>query len=583
MHAALLALTLLTLGAAGIAWALKRAGLSPLLGYLILGIVAAPFQDALFENPKAARDLAEFGVILLMFFIGLEFHLGQLRSMLLLTIGSGTIQVALTALLAGATAWLCGASPPAAAVLGLMVAFSSTALVMKAFEDRRESDSHRARLSIAVLLMQDIAAILAVAVLPLALAMFASAPSSGAAPLSLFDGLKKIGVLFIVLPFLFVGTRYLLPKLFEKAALARAPDVFSLLSLGACFSVALAAEMAGASLALGAFLGGLVLSETPFASQIMADLSTVRNLALAFFFVSVGMLVDLAFVREHLGGLMLALAGLVILKSALTALALRCFKVDWRDGLSVGLCLAQIGEFSFVLGGASQNVLDRQSYQFVLALAVLSMLLTPFLVAFSGKLSGAIPVGTNNEPADKNVRSTPEQSAVANLRAIVVGYGPVGRTLTRILRDFGITPVIVDMNFETVKKLTQNGMIAVYGDAGRRDILLKAGVEESGYLLVTLPDLAARMPVVATARMLNPNIKILTRARYLGERAMLEDAGATSVSYEEAEVAVSLAKYLLREIGARETEIEREAQRIRSEISMRTGFTSMMPSPKRES
>lgn len=571
MHDWFVPLTLLTLGAAVLAWLCQRVRLSPIVGYLLLGVLVGPFQHHLFADRDSVSALAELGVILLMFFVGIEFHLGEMRSLLPLFLGGGSLQVLLTAMCGGAAAWLCGVPPMAAVVAGLMLAFSSTALVVKAFDERGQADSQRARTGLAVLLLQDIAAILAVALLPLA----THAPSaSDGGPSLTRAAAGQLGLLLVVLPLLFLGARHILPRLFDRAAAARAPEAFSLLALGVCFSVALAAQLSGASLALGAFLGGLVLSGTPFAFQILADLSMLRNLAMAFFFMTIGMLVNAGFVVTHWPALLGALAALLVLKTVLATLALLTFRVPLGVAAGAGLALAQIGEFSLVVGRQAEaaGLLPPQAHQFLLALALGSLLLTPLLVGRSGAFGTWLASRGAESPS-----GAPAASPVGGVRAIVVGYGPVGVTLTRILRDFGIEPVIIDLNIETIRKLAASGVRSVFGDAGRREILRAAGVAQASYLLVTLPDLAGRVAVVAMARILNSNIRIVTRARYLGERAMLEEAGATAVSYEEAEVAVALAATLLREIGASEQDMEREARRIRASIALRTGFTVALP------
>jgi len=612
MTGAFLTVTILTLGAALLVWLLQRLKLSTIIAYLALGVLVAPFKDRLFEDPSSVQALADLGVILLMFFIGIEFRLGEARSMLVICLGGGALQVLLTAGATGLLVWPRGSGLVESLVLGFMVAMSSTAIVMKAFEDRREGDSQRARMFVTVSLFQDIAAIFVVALLPLAAGLNGAA--GGSQPQA--GGMAgKLILLFVVLPLIFGAFRYLLPWLFEKAAMTRVPEAFSLMSLGGCLSVALAAHYAGASMALGAFLGGLVLAQTPFTSQIMADLGTFRNLALGFFFVSVGMLVDLDYVAGHLPSLLAGLVFIIVLKFVVALIALLIVRVPLAVAAGVALPLAQVGEFSFVLGQQADalGLLKTSRMQFLLALSLLSMLLAPFLAAWSGRVGtwladrfsrGASkdkapqppapplavePSGDSAvaapEPATPAVATSqpapPEPASVsaAQTRAVVVGYGPVGKTLTRILMDFQIQPSVVDLNLETVKKLKNLGIESIFGDAGRREILEAAGIRHATYLLITLPDLAGRMPVVATARLLNPDLKILVRARYLGERPMLEDAGATGVSYEEAEVAVGLAEMLLREVGAKEDDIHREARRIRGEIALRSGFTVIIPRP----
>jgi len=595
-HDPLFLFTVLVLGAALSVWLLQRFKLSPILAYLALGIACEPqVTESLHEG---AELLADTGVVLLMFFIGLEFHLDEIRKMLRVAIVGGVLQVVLVA---GGVGGLClcfGLDGFGALVVGLMAAFSSTALVMKAFADRQEAQTYRARISLAILIFQDIAAILTVALLPLVALAF-GAGHSGA--VSGGEIARQLVFLFIVLPASFLALRFVLPRWFMRVAKSRSQEAFSLLSLGACLLVALVAKLAGASTALGAFLGGLVLSHTPFASQIMADLGTLRNLALGFFFFTVGLLVDPLFLWTHLHLLVPALAGLILLKALLTWGSLSAVRVPAEVGLAAGVILAQIGEFSFVLGKQSSDLglLHADAYKFVLALAVLSMVATPFLMGLGSWIADRAALrGSATTPGAPGVsveaakpappqpeipRSQRETIVMPASRAIVVGYGPVGRTLTRILFDFDIRPTVIDLNIETVKKLKDRGYSALFGDASKREILQAAGVGEARYLLVTLPDLASRMPVVATAALMNPNIKIFVRARYLGERAMLEDAGATAASYEEAETSVALARFLLGDLGVPDHEIEREAERIRGEIAVRTGFTMMIPAPPRKS
>ncbi|MBE7463509.1 MAG: cation:proton antiporter [Planctomycetes bacterium] len=619
--------TVMTLSAALLVWLLQRWRLSPIIGYLALGVLVSPFKESMGLEGNGADALANLGVILLMFFIGLEFRLSDARAMLMVCVVGGGLQVLVTAGFSGLLMLPMGVGFVEAAVLGFMVAMSSTALVMKTFEDRREADSQRARVFLTVSLFQDIAAIFVVALLPLCQGFFKSHPDGGATEAAPGGAslVTQLAVLFVGLPILFTMFRFLLPWIFEKAALVRVPEAFSLLSLGGCLSVALAAQFAGASMALGAFLGGLVLAQTPFTTQILADLGTLRNLALGFFFVSVGMLVDLSYVVNHAHWLVLALIIILALKFGVAIVALLAARVPIAIAAGVALPLSQVGEFSFVLAQQADalGMLSERLQKFILALSLLSMLLAPVLAAWSGRFSiyvnaaaqrwgsskpqapGRRRSGVPTPPEGVPIQAAPTTATpaaatapavsgaapvvsvlpaeeLAALRAVVVGYGPVGKTLTRILQDFGIQPTVVDLNLETIRRLNTLNIAAVYGDAGRREVLEAAGIRQAAYLLVTLPDLPGRLPVVATARLMNSDVRIFTRARYLAERTMLDGAGASGVSFEETEVAVGLARFLLHDIGAQDSEIEREARRIRGEIALRTGFTMVMPqSPRR--
>jgi CPA2 family monovalent cation:H+ antiporter-2 len=424
-------------------------------------------------------------------------------------------------------------------------------------------------------------AITAVAAIPLLAASGVGGKAEGGPEMPSWEEIRRLLLPLAALPVLFLGSRRLLPVLFRKAAAARAPEAFSLLALGACLSVAMLAHAAGASLAIGAFLGGLVLCQTPLSSQIIADLSILRNLALGFFFVTIGMLVDLKFVAEHAPALILALACMAAGKAVLASASLLAIRLPLTVAVPAGFSLAQASEFSFVLGrqAADSGLLDQNTLRFFLVTGVVSMIVTPLLMEAGPRVGRRLAdlMGRRKGKPASCESAVAAAGGIESAGAIVVGYGPVGRTLTRILMDFGIRPIIIELNLDTVNKLKARNFPVVYGDAGRREILEKAGVCRADYLLVTLPDLPARMSVVATAVAMNPRIRVLTRARYLGERAMLEEAGASAVSYEEAEVAVSLADTLLREIGAKKEDIEREKARIRAEIAVRTGFTLVMP------
>lgn len=563
-HELILLLAGLSLGAAALAWLLTRLGLSPILGYILLGALAAPLKGGMALAESTVEQVSEIGLILLLFFLGIEFHLSHARQALRVGLIGGGGQMLLCAGAAYLGAHVAGLGPTAGVAIGLITMYSSTALVMKAFDDRRENDTPRARVALSVLLMQDLAAILAVVLLP---ALASDNGGSGGEAASLGTTLQRFALLLVLVPALFWLSRRLLPWLFGKLAAGRHAEVFSLFALAACFTVALAAETLGASLALGAFLGGLVLCETPFAWQVRADLATMRNLALAFFFVTVGLGLDLNFVWQYAGWLLLALVATVLLKTLATAGALRLAGTPLPVAGGAALALAQVGEFAFVVAKVAERMglIDGKAYLFILSLTVLTMLVTPFQVALSGQLAAAL------NRVFKAPTSAARSATLAAVKspagkAVVVGYGPAGQTITRILHDFDIFPTVVDLNPKTVEALRHKGTRALYGDAGRREVLEAAGLKEARFLVVTLPDTPGRLAVIAQARAMSPDVRILTRARYLQERAFLEEAGAQNISFEEGEVAVRLARALLSELSVPPEAIQKEEERIREEI-----------------
>ena len=572
--------------AALLVFVMQRLRQSAIVAHLLLGMVVGP--SVLDLVPSGAdgnhagaliAELAEIGVVLLLFFIGLEFHLAALKRMARLALLGTLLQLLFTTAAFAAIGRALGFTLVQAASAGFCIALSSTAIVMKAFDERRESDTPWSQASLAILLGQDLAAMAAIAASALVPAATGAAASSPAA----IDHAEPRNLwLLLGLPVLAALARFAMPRLFAKAALSRNPELFALSSLAACFLVAVAARELGASLALGAFLGGVVFAETPFAHQIRADLATIKDLALGLFFLSIGMLVDLRYVAAHLPLLLGALATVVVVKTLVTTLVLRLFRIPWSVASGAGLALAQVSEFSFVLAtGAGAPLLGEQSSRALVPLAVLSMLPAPLLVGASGKFGRRVAswLGQPMRVARTELPALREATSVQS-RAIVVGYGPVGRTLCRILLHVGVRVCVIDLHPTTIAKLHRLGRDAVFGDATRREVLQAAGIGAAQHLVITLPDQATRTAVIATARSLAPRIAILTRARYLSEQEVLEATGANHVSYEEAEVAVELARLVLASLGVAEETLAAEVGAIRDEIAVRTGFTTILPIPR---
>lgn len=572
-----LALGAITAIGAVLVWIVQRFGQSAILAYLALGIAVGPSGFHLLPPSADVNHLAELGVVALLFFVGLEFHLSALRETARLALLGGFLQIggstALVAVGALALGWPAGES----ALVAFCAALSSTAIVLKSFEERRESDSMTATVCIAILIGQDLFALAAMVALPLILG---SGAAGGPSPL------VSIAILLVGLPILFFASRRLLPILFRRTAVARNQEAFALWSLASLFLVAIGARALGASMPLGAFLGGLVLAETPYAHQIRADLAVIRNLALAFFFLTVGMLVDLRFLAENAFLLLGVVAAVLAAKTVVTALAIRALKNPWNVSAGAGLALSQIGEFALVLPAIaySAGFLAEDRYQLLIAATVLTMAVAPLSVAkcrsFGRRVGKALggKEGAGTGAMSLASASDEKPEAVPPMgRAIVIGYGPVGRTLSKILLHFGVVPTVVDLNVDTIQRLRSIGREGVFGDASQRDVLLAAGVREARFLFVTLPDYRSRVPIIGAARAINRELMILTRARYLNEQQTLEGAGADIVAIEECEVALELARELLRRLDVAPDVLEEELERIRQEIAVRTGFTMVIP------
>ncbi len=578
----------LVLAAAAIlVFLLHRLGQSSIVAYLLIGVAAGPFALDLVPSGAVVAQMAEVGVVLLLFFIGLEFDVRRLKRMARLATLGAAAQLTATTLPLAALARLLGIGWVEGLALGFCLAVSSTTIAMQVFEERREADSHVASECVALSIGQDLAAM---AVLAISAMFYGAGGGHGGAPIG-GAGSSWRALLLLALPLVFLGARFTLPRLFQRIAIAKHSEAFALASLAACLVVAAIANQLGASLALGAFLAGMVFADTPFEPQIRADLATVKRLTLGLFFVSIGMLVDLPATLRQLPLLLTAIVVIVVVKTAAAALTLRMLGRPWSSAAGTGLALAPISEFAFVLASSAGGVaLFSPSTQALLVpLAVLSMLPAPLQVAWSirfghwwGRWRGGADLKRREvRRARQAAASPPPPNEAPAPLAIVVGYGPVGRTLCRILLRLRVRVVVIDFNSTTIERLKKLDRDAVFGDASQRDVLRAAKIDVAKWLVVTLPDHHSRTAIVATARSLKPRLNILTRARYLDERDALERVGADSIAYEEAEVAVELAHLLMRQLEIAPALLESEVQAIRSEISVRTGFTLVLPATQK--
>ncbi|MCW8130968.1 MAG: cation:proton antiporter [Planctomycetota bacterium] len=552
-----------------------RLGLSPIFGYLLAGVAVGPHTPGFVADSRIASQLAELGVILLMFGVGLHFHLKDLLAVKRIAIPGAIVQSAVATLLGAAVCAAFGWSWGEGAVLGLAISVASTVMLLRVLGDSGMLNTPHGRIAIGWLVVEDIFTVLVLVLLPAVVAAKEGgngAPGGAGVVWTLGVALVKLAGMAALI--LYGGGR-LIPKLLELVARIRSRELFTLTVLALALGIAAgSAALFGASMALGAFLAGMVVGQSEVHHQAAADALPMRDAFAVIFFVSVGMLFDPAFLLQH-PFFLLAVLGVVMIGKPLAAMVLVLgLGYPVRTALTAALGLAQIGEFSFILGELAHGLkaMPREGGSLLVAGALISIMLNPFLFRALPRLERELQArpavwrlltARGNRDEEESTPAKPAEDEPP--RAVVVGYGPTGRTLTRILRDFGIEPVVVDLNVDTVKSIRASGGQAVYGDAARGEILKAAGLERARYLVATLPDLAARIPVVAAARSVNPKARVVVRAHYLGERAMLEETGADAVAYEEAEVAVALARIVLKDMGAAEERIRAETERIRGE------------------
>ena len=576
------------------AWVLglitQRLRLSPIVGYLLAGIVIGPHTPGFVGDPTLAPQLAELGVILLMFGVGLHFRLGDLLAVrnvaLPGAVGQSLAATALGVVVALAAGW----TLKSGLVLGMAMSVASTVVLIRVLTDNRLLDSTPGHVAVGWLIVEDIFTVVVLVLIPalgaaagggaahdatnLTAAAAATTQPHGGGGLwwTLLVALVKLAALVALL--LGAGSR-VIPWIMVRVARLRSHELFTLTVL--VMGIAIAAGSAylfGASMALGAFLAGMVVGRSAVSHQAAADALPMRDAFAVLFFVSVGMLFDPMFVvRQPL--LLLAGLGIVMVGKPLAALVLvAAIGYPVRTGLVVALGLAQIGEFSFILSdvGRRHGLLDEAGHNLLVATALVSITLNPILFRFLGPLERWV----QRRPTlwrllnHRTLRREREMNEEQGRRieqsdkpvAVIVGYGPVGRTADEIIRKSGLDTVVVDMNLDTVQALKRDGRLALFGDAFNIEVMHQA-LARATHLVISLPHSANRNPLIVAAKLINPALKVFVRARYIAEREDLEQAGADAAVYEEAEAAVALARLVLSDRGADPDTVRREATKIR--------------------
>ena len=553
-----LQLVLVLLASAVLVVALFRAlNLPPVLGYLLVGAAIGPAALDLVPDSGAAHSLAEFGVVFLMFSIGLEFSLPRLYSMKRTVFGLGLAQVAVTVAINVPVALLAGLSWQAGIALGGILAMSSTALVVKMLAERLELESKHGREIIGVLLFQDLAVVPLLIVVP----ALSQAPEAMAGTLAL-AALKAVVVLSLIL---FFGQR-LMRAWFHIVARRRSAELFMLNVLLITLGLAYLTELAGLSLALGAFLAGMLISETEYRYQVEEDIKPFRDVLLGLFFITVGMFLDGgAIVRQWpwvAGLLLLLLGGKFLLVAALA----RAFGALPGTAMRTGLWLAAGGEFGFVLVAHIRDLplLPPETVQIVVAALVLSMLLAPLIVQHSEKLVMRF-CASEWMLRSMELTQVAARSMATDRHAIICGFGRSGQYLARFLEQEGVTYVALDLDPERVHEAAAAGNTVVYGDAARRETLVAAGLARASVVVISYADPASALRVLHQVQDLRPELPVVVRAADEGDFDRLSRAGAAEVVPETLESSIMLASHALVLLGVPIKRVVRRFREVRDQ------------------
>lgn len=557
MHTTL-GFVLILLAAAVIVSALFRAlRLPSMLGYLLVGILVSPHAFGWIPDSKDTRHLAEFGVVFMMFSIGLEFSLPKLKAIRTTVFGFGGAQVGLTIALVMALAWAAGLPWTAGLALGGALAMSSTAIVSKMLAERLELQSRHGRQMIAVLLFQDLA------VVPLLILIPTLAAGSENLWVDLgWAGAKAAALLFLLL---FVGQKLMRPW-FSMVAGHKSSELFMLNVLLVTLGLAYLTDQAGLSLALGAFLAGMLISETEFRYQVEGDIKPFRDVLLGLFFVTIGMLLDLHAVWAQLGWVVLVLAALVLLKAALVWGLGRAFGNDSPVAMRTALGLAQGGEFGFVLlaQAGSLNLVQGAALQIVLAAVVLSMMIAPIVIQYTDVITRRLCGGEWAGRA-KELHEIAVKSFGADAHLIICGYGRSGQNLARLLESEDIPYIALDVDTTRVKAAAAAGESVVFGDAARREVLKAAGLNRARALVVTFANFPAAMKILAVVQELRPDLPVIVRTVDDTDLNVLKQAGAAEVVPEVLEGSLMLASHALLLLGVPLTRVLKKLRDVREQ------------------
>ena len=535
--------------------------LPAMLGYLLVGLLIGPHGLALIPDNENTRDLAEFGVVFLMFSIGLEFSLSKLMTMRRIVFGLGATQVVLTLCVVTALMVFAGVGWRAGVVLGGALAMSSTAIVSKILADRLELNSVHGRQVIGVLLFQDLAVVPLLILIP----ALAGAPSEMAPVLLL--ALTKAAIVLSIL--LFFGQRPM-RAWFHLVATQKSSELFVLNVLLITLGLAFITEQAGLSLALGAFVAGMLISETEYRYQVEDDIKPFRDVLLGLFFVTIGMKLDLTLVWQHVLWVAGALVFLIALKVALIAALSRFFGSDSGAALRTGLDLAQGGEFGFVLLSlaAPLDLVPQPVLQSALAAMVLSMLIAPFIIERSEHIARHVS-GADWLARAMELHNVAVQSMAVKRHVVICGYGRSGQSLARLLGAEKIPFIALDADPARVREAAAAGEHVVFGDAARREVLVAAGVMRASALVVSAADTALALRVLEHVRSVRPDLPVVVRTFDDTDLDRLREAGASEVVPEIMEGSLMLASHALLLLGV---PLNRVLRRIRDTREQRYGM-----------
>lgn len=512
---------------------LHRLKIPSIVGFLMTGIIIGPYGVGLVEDVHAVEIMAEIGVILLLFTIGVEFSMSKLVRMKKAVLGGGGVQVLLTVILFAIAAYLLTGNTSKSVFMGFLVALSSTAIVLKMLAEKGETDTPHGRTMVGILIFQDLC------VVPMMLLV----PALSGEGINAADVAIKMVKAALIIAAVLMSARWLVPNLLHQIVRTRSRELFITTIILFCLGIALLTSKFGLSLALGAFLAGLIISESEYAHQATADILPFKESFMGLFFVSVGMLMNAGYMAVNWQKITLMVALIFGLKVVTGVVSVLSIGSPFRTAVSAGLGLAQIGEFSFVLAvaGKTSGLISEDFYQVFLSSSVATMLITPFVIKAAPSVSAWVASSRLLKKVDKLKRISEKGfPAKRQGHVIIIGFGLNGKNLARVLREAEIPYAVLEMNSDTVREMKKKGEPIYYGDGTSKEILHKLNIEKARLLVVAISDPASTRTIVSVARHENPDVYIVVRTKYIAEVDELIGLGANEVIPEEFETSVEI-------------------------------------------
>lgn len=544
----------------GVVFVFQKVRLPSIAGFLVAGTLVGPYGLNLVSDREQVEAMAEIGVVLLLFTIGLEFSLTQMKASRRLLAVGGSIQLISAMGLGTAGGLMLGLPIQEAVFWGLLLSLSSTAIVLKALAERGEADTHHGRSTIGILIFQDLAVVPMILITPL----LASQELHGMQTVTLTLIKSIVAVMLII-----VGARVIAPWVLRHIVRVRSRELFLLTVIVLGLGTAWLTSVVGLSLALGAFIAGLLISESEYSHQALAEILPFRDGFNSLFFVSIGMLMDLRVLLDHPVLIVTLVLAVMLGKFLSGAGAVLAAGAPLRPAVLAGVALAQVGEFAFILAQEGQRVglLVSDRYNIFLSVSILSMIITPFLIQWSPKLARRTEaIQRLNRWLPQRLATHPETPHFKiRDHVIIVGYGLNGRNLSRVLQEVEIPYIVLDIGADLVHTASKAGVPILYGDATNPTVLKRASIERARVLVIAASDPFGARRIVQLARRVNPNLHIMVRTRYLKELQELHDLGANEVVPEEFETSIEIFTLVLRTYKVPQSVILEKAELIRRE------------------